>query len=72
MGVIYLVAPIKSTRIKQISQEWFDGEVAEKMGFRDKLFKKFKKSTLYIDKEIYKIAQCEVQKLISYKEKRVF
>ena len=29
MGVIDLVAPIKSRRIKQNSQEWFDGEVAE-------------------------------------------
>ena len=32
MGVIDLVAPIKSR------QEWFDGEVAEKISVRDKLF----------------------------------
>ena len=31
MGVIDLVAPIKSRRIKQNSQEWLDGEVAEKI-----------------------------------------
>ena len=31
-----------------------------------------KKSKLHIDKEIYKIAQYEVQKLISYKEKTFF
>ena len=31
MGVIHLVAPIKSRRIKQNSQEWFDGEIAEKI-----------------------------------------
>ena len=43
MRVIDLVAPIKSRRIKQNSQEWFDGEVAEKISVRDKLFKKFKK-----------------------------
>ena len=30
MGIIDLVAPIKSTRIKQNSQGWFEGEVAEK------------------------------------------
>ena len=42
MRVIDLVAPIKSSRIKQNSQEWFDGEVAEKITVRDKLFKKFK------------------------------
>ena len=41
MRVIDLVAPIKSRLIKQHSQEWFDGEVAEKISVRDKLFKKF-------------------------------
>ena len=55
IGVIDLVAPIKSRRIKQNSQEWFDGEFAEKRSVRDKLFKKFKKSKLHIGKEIYKI-----------------
>ena len=64
MGVIDLAAPIKSRRIKQNSQEWFDGEVAEKISARDKLFKKFKKPKLHIDKEMYKIARYEVQKLI--------
>ena len=64
MGVIDLVAPVKSRRIKQNSQEWFDGEVAEKINVRDKLFKKFKKSKLHIDKEINKIARYEVQKFI--------
>ena len=72
MRVIDLVAPIKSRRIKQNSQEWFDVEVAEKISVRDKLFKKFKKSKLHIDKEMYKIARYEVQKLISYKKKKVF
>ena len=43
MGVTDLVAPVKSRRIKQNSQEWFNGEVAEKIIVRDKLFKKFKK-----------------------------
>ena len=69
VGAIDLVGPIKSRRIKQNSQEWFDGEVAEKISVCDKLFKKLKKSKLHIDKEIYKIARYEVQKLISYKKK---
>ena len=56
MGVIDQVAPIMLRRIKQNSEEWFDGEVVEKISVRDKLFKKFKKSKLHIDKEIYKIA----------------
>ena len=49
-----------------------DGEVAEKISVHDKLFKKFKKAKLHIDKEIYKIARYEVQKLISYKKKKFF
>ena len=69
MGVIDLVAQIKLRRIKQNSQEWFDSEVGEKISVRDKLLKKFQKSKLHTDKEIYKIARSEVQKLISYKEK---
>ena len=45
IGVIDLVGP-KSRCIKQNSQEWFNGEVAEKISISDKLFKKFKKSKL--------------------------
>ena len=50
------VAPIKERRVKQNSQEWFDGEIADEIENRDKLFKKFKKSKLHIDKEIYNVA----------------
>ena len=42
MGIIDLVAPINSRRIKRNSWGWFDGEVAEKISVRDKLFKKIK------------------------------
>ena len=56
MGVTDLEAPIKSRQIKHNSQEWFDGEVAEKISVCDKLPKKSKNSKLNIDKEIYKIA----------------
>ena len=61
IGVIDVVVPIKSRRIKLNSQEWFDVEIAEKISACDKLFKKFKKSKLHIDKEMYKIARYEVQ-----------
>ena len=64
MGVIDLVAPIKSRRIKENSQQWFDGEVGEKISVGDKLFKKFKKSKLHIDKEI---ARYDVQSHIRRK-----
>ena len=41
-------------RIKNTSTEWFDGEIAEKLSIRDKLFKKLKSSRLNIDWEIYR------------------
>ena len=38
------VAPTKSIRVKNKTNEWFDGGIAEKIATRDKLFRKFKKS----------------------------
>ena len=38
---------------------------------RDKLFKAFKKTRLHIDKELYKKAKCDAQKLLAAK-KQVF
>ena len=40
MSVINRVAHIKERRVKQNSQEWFDGEIANAIKNRDKLFKK--------------------------------
>ena len=45
-GVIDKVPPIKERRIKQNSQERFDEEIANEIKNRDKLFKKFLKSTM--------------------------
>ena len=42
------MAPIKESKIKNNSQEWFDREVAEKIAIREKLLKKFKNSKLHI------------------------
>ena len=69
MAVIDNLAPCKNKRIKGISQNWFDAEIMEKISDRDKLFKKFKKSHLHVDKYNYKEARNEVQKLISTKKK---
>ena len=44
-------------------------KLQKKIGVRDKLFKKLKKSNLHIEKEIYEIVRYEVQKLIAYKKK---
>ena len=40
-------------RIKRNSQERFDSEISEKLIIQDKLFKKYKKTRLHVDKEIY-------------------
>ena len=57
MNVIDKVAPLKERWVKQNSQEWFDGEIADEIKNQDKLFRKFKKSKLQIDKDIYNAAR---------------
>ena len=54
MTVMDKIATYKSKRVKENTQKWFDGEVLEKLNLRNKLSKKFKKSRLHIDKELYK------------------
>ena len=68
MNVIDKVAPLKERRVKQNSQEWFDGEIADEIKNRDKLFRKFKKSKLQIDKDIYNAARYKLQKMIINKK----
>ena len=63
MAVIDNLAPSKNKRIKGTSQNWFDAEIMEKISDRDKLFKKFKKSRLHVDKDNYKEGRNKVQKL---------
>ena len=63
MEVIDKVAPVKNKRIKRNSQEWLD---------RDKLFKKYKKTRLHVDKEIYKRARHSAQNLIAKKKNEFF
>ena len=41
-SVIDEIAPIKEIRIKNNSQNWFDTEIIEEIGRRDKSFAKFK------------------------------
>ena len=38
MNVIDKVAPLKERQVKQNSQEWFGGEIADEIKNRDKLF----------------------------------
>ena len=70
--VIKAIAPFKRVRIKNNASEWFDGEIAEKIHTRDKLYKKFKSTKLHVDEEIYKEARNTVQNLIRKKKKAYF
>ena len=70
--VINNLAPYKTIRVKNQSSEWIDGELAEQISNRDKLFKKFKKSKLHIDELIQKEAKNTLQRLIKEKKKRFF
>ena len=68
--VVNKVAPPKSITIKNNTNEWFDGETAEKIVARDKLFRKAKKSKLSVDEILYKEARKTVQALIKYKKRK--
>ena len=57
MVVIDKVGPIKTRRVKTNSLEWFDSDILGKLIFQDKLFKKYKKYSSYVDKVIYKTAR---------------
>ena len=70
--VINAIAPFKTVRIKNNASEWFDGEIAEKIHTRDKLYKKFKSTKLHIDEEIYKEVRNTVQNLLRKKKKAYF
>ena len=72
MTAIDKIAPYKSKRVKGNTQKCFDGEVLEKLNLRNKLFKKFKKSRLHIDKELYKKSKYDALKLIASKKQAFF
>ena len=71
-AVIDKMAPCKRKRVKRNIQKWFDGEVVEKLNLRNKLFKKFKKLRLLIDKELYKKSKYDALKLIASKKEAFF
>ena len=68
--VVNNIAALKTARIRNTSNEWFDKEIAEKLSIRDKLFKKSKSSRLNIDWEIYKEGRKEVQRTIKQRKKQ--
>ena len=65
-------APFKTKRVKANTQKRFDREVLENINTRNKVFKKFKKSRLHINKELYKKAKYNTLKLITAKIRAFF
>ena len=72
MAAIDKVAPIKERRIKHNSKELFDGEISEAIKYRYKLLKKFKRSRLHIDKQLYNATRFKIHKMIFNKKKDYF
>ena len=56
--------------MKGNTEKCFDCKVLEKLNLRNKLFKKFKKSRLHIDKELYKNQKYDTLKLIASKKQK--
>ena len=63
------IAPLKETRIKNMSEDWFDRELHEKIKKRNILLKKFRKSKLQIDEDLYKSSKYNIEKLMKEKKK---
>ena len=70
--VMNTAVPFKTVRIKNNAGEWFDGEIAERIHTRDKLYKKFKSAKLHVDEEICKETRNTVHNLIRKKKKAYF
>ena len=72
MTFIEKIASYRNKRTKKNTQKWFDSEVLEKLNARDRLFKKFKKSRLHMDKQLLKKAKYDTSKLITTKKREFF
>ena len=58
------IAPYREFRGKGHTEDWFDGEIMERIKNRDKLLKKYKKSKLEVDHKIYREAKLIASTLI--------
>ena len=67
LSLVDKIAPYKVLRVKNNTQEWFDGEVAEAIILRDKRLKHFKSTKLHIDEELYKEAKYQASKLTLFR-----
>ena len=70
--VLNNLTPYKTIRMENLSNEQLDGELAEKISNRGKLFKKFKRSKLHIDELIYKEKKNKQKKFLKKQEEKFF
>jgi hypothetical protein len=68
MSVIDSICPLRQVRIKTNTKPWFDGNILEAIRVRDKLRKKYKKSGLQVDFEMFKDTQKNAKQLTKMKK----
>ena len=64
MQAVDKIAPYQEFRVKGQTEDWFDGEIMERIKNRDKILKKYKKSKLEVDHQNYREAKIVASKLI--------
>ena len=68
MSVIDSISPSKQVRVKSNTKAWFDRNILEAIRVRDKLRKKYTKSGLSVDFDMFKNAQKHAKKIIKTKK----
>ena len=71
-AVVDNISHCETNRVKANTQKWFDGNVLGNINTKDNLFKRFKKSRLHIDKELYRKAKYNALKFITAKKRAFF
>ena len=69
MQVVHGIAPYWEFRVKGHSEDWFDGEIMERIKNHDKLLKKYKR--LEVDNQIYREAKSVASTLIKSKKNKL-
>ena len=62
------IAPYREFRVKGQTEDWFDDEIMERKKNRDKLLKKYKKSKLEVDHQIFIEAKAKASNFIKSKK----
>ena len=72
LSVVDKIAPFKDLRIKNNSQDWFDGEVAKAIKLRGKRLRQFKSTKFHTDEDLYKESKYHPVKLIKQKKSQFY